>query len=52
MQLRGTNGQQRSYTYEEPSDQKLMTEELAIIGTDPAFESAFSRAQEILNDHE
>ena len=52
MQLRSTNGQQRSYTYEELSDQKLMTEELAIVGADPAFESAFSRAQEILNDHE
>ena len=50
MQLRSTNGQQRSYTYEEPSDQKLMTEELAIIGPDPAFEAAFTRAQELLSD--
>jgi glucose-6-phosphate dehydrogenase assembly protein OpcA len=52
MQLRSTNGQQRSYSYEEPNDQKLMTEELAIIGPDPAFESAFARAQEILHEQE
>jgi glucose-6-phosphate dehydrogenase assembly protein OpcA len=50
MQLRSTNGQQRSYSYEEPTDQKLMTEELAIIGPDPAFDAAFARAQELLND--
>jgi glucose-6-phosphate dehydrogenase assembly protein OpcA len=52
MELRSTNGQQRSYTYEEPADQKLMTEELAIIGPDPAFETAFARAQELVNDQE
>ena len=50
MELRSTNGRQRSYTYEQPTDQKLMTEELAITGTDPAFETAFARAQELLND--
>jgi glucose-6-phosphate dehydrogenase assembly protein OpcA len=50
MRLHSTNGQQRSYTYDEPTDQKLMTEELAILGSDPAFESTFARAQELLND--
>jgi len=50
MTLRSTNGQQRSYTYEDPSDQQLMTEELAILGVDPAFEAALVRSQELLND--
>ena len=50
MSLHSSNGQQRSYTYEEPTDQTLMTEELAILGNDPAFESAFGRAQVLLNE--
>lgn len=50
MELRSTNGQQRSYTYQEPTDEALMTEELAILGSDPAFESAFNRAAELLHD--
>jgi glucose-6-phosphate dehydrogenase assembly protein OpcA len=49
MSLHSTNGQKRSYTYEQPSDHSLMTEELAILGSDPAFDSAYARAQELLN---
>ena len=50
MRLYSSSGQQRSYTYEEPTDQALMTEELAILGSDAAFESAFARAPELLHD--
>jgi glucose-6-phosphate dehydrogenase assembly protein OpcA len=50
MSLHSTNGQERSYTYTEPSDKDLMTEELAIGGNDHAFEVTFARAQEILNE--
>ncbi len=50
MSLHSTNGQKRSYTYEDPTDETLMTEELAILGSDPAFDAAFVRAQELLND--
>lgn len=48
MILRSTNGQKRSYTYEEPADERLMTEELAILGSDPAFDAAFARSKELL----
>jgi glucose-6-phosphate dehydrogenase assembly protein OpcA len=48
MILRSTNGQKRSYTYEEPTDERLMTEELAILGSDPGFDAAFARAKELL----
>jgi hypothetical protein len=50
MSLHSTNGQKRSYTYEQPTDHSLMTEELAILGSDPAFDSAYVRAQELLNE--
>lgn len=50
MSLHSTNGQQRSYTYDEPTDERLMTEELAIIGSDPSFDSALMRAGELLHD--
>jgi glucose-6-phosphate dehydrogenase assembly protein OpcA len=50
MSLHSTNGQARSYTFEEPTDERLMTEELAILGSDSAFDIAFARAQELLND--
>ncbi len=52
MRLYSTNGQQRSYTYEERMDTGLMTEELAILGSDPAFETAFARAVELLHDQD
>jgi glucose-6-phosphate dehydrogenase assembly protein OpcA len=50
MCLHSTNGRERSYTYTEPTDKDLMTEELAIGGHDNAFDVAFARAQEILNE--
>jgi glucose-6-phosphate dehydrogenase assembly protein OpcA len=49
MTLRSTNGRERRYTYKEASTDTLMTEELAILGHDAAFEAAFDRAQELLN---
>jgi len=48
MTLRSTNGRQREYTYPDHNLTTLMTEELAIIGPDPAFNAAFARAQELL----
>ncbi len=47
MILRSTNGRQREYLYSEPSLTALMTEELSVIGPDPAFNTAFARAQEL-----
>ena len=49
MTLRSTNGRERRYSYKEASVDSLMTEELAIMGPDPAFDAAFERAQELLN---
>ncbi|MBV8570852.1 MAG: glucose-6-phosphate dehydrogenase assembly protein OpcA, partial [Acidobacteriaceae bacterium] len=48
MILRSTNGRQREYLYTEPTLTTLMTEELSIIGTDPAFNAAFSRSLELV----
>jgi glucose-6-phosphate dehydrogenase assembly protein OpcA len=49
MILRSTCGRERRYTYKEAAVNTLMTEELAILGPDPAFDAAFERAQELLN---
>ena len=49
MTLRSTNGRERKYSYKEHSVDTLMTEELSIVGPDPAFDAAFERAQELLN---
>lgn len=49
MTLRSTNGRDRKYSYKESSVDALMTEELSIVGPDPAFDAAFERAQELLN---
>src|ERR1700761_6103408 len=50
MVLRSTNGRERRYGYKEAAVNTLMTEELSVLGPDPAFDSAFTRAQELLND--
>lgn len=50
MVLRSTNGRQRRYSYKEAPVDALMTEELSVVGPDPAFDAAFARAQELLND--
>jgi glucose-6-phosphate dehydrogenase assembly protein OpcA len=49
MILRSTNGRERRYNYKDVPVDTLMTEELAVLGQDPAFDSAFARAQELLN---
>jgi glucose-6-phosphate dehydrogenase assembly protein OpcA len=49
MTLRTTNGRARKYGYKESSVDALMTEELSMVGPDPAFDAAFERAQELLN---
>ncbi|MBV8897836.1 MAG: glucose-6-phosphate dehydrogenase assembly protein OpcA [Acidobacteriaceae bacterium] len=48
MLLHSTNGRKRSYSYEEPTDERLMTEELAILGSDHGFDTAFVRAKDLL----
>jgi glucose-6-phosphate dehydrogenase assembly protein OpcA len=48
MTLSSTNGRQREYIYSDPSLTALMTEELSVVGPDPAFNTAFARAQELL----
>jgi glucose-6-phosphate dehydrogenase assembly protein OpcA len=47
MTLKSTNKRQRKYSFVNRSLDKLMNEELAIIGPDPAFDAAFLRAQEL-----
>ncbi len=51
MSIRSTNGRERRYNYVDAPVDKLMTEELSIIGYDPAFESAFARAQELVREY-
>jgi glucose-6-phosphate dehydrogenase assembly protein OpcA len=51
MTIRTTNGPERRYNYADPTVEALMTEELSITGIDPVFESAFGRAQELLNEY-
>ncbi len=46
--LRSTNGPERKYSFSEPSLNALMTEELTLLGPDPAFKAAFHRAQELM----
>lgn len=48
MTLRSTNGRERSYSYSEPTLTALMTEELSVLGSDPAFVTAFNRVQEMM----
>ncbi|MGA8026716.1 MAG: glucose-6-phosphate dehydrogenase assembly protein OpcA [Bryobacteraceae bacterium] len=46
--LRSTNGRSRQYNFADASLSALMTEELAVLGPDAAFDSAFARAQELM----
>ena len=50
MTIRSTNGRERRYNYSDAALDALMTEELSIIGHDPAFDIAFARAQELLSE--
>jgi glucose-6-phosphate dehydrogenase assembly protein OpcA len=46
--LRSTNGRARKYSLPEPTTTALLTEELSLTGTDPAFNVAFTRVRELL----
>jgi glucose-6-phosphate dehydrogenase assembly protein OpcA len=46
--LWSTNGRERKYTFGPASLTALMTEELAVAGYDPAFNTALARARELL----
>ncbi len=46
--LKSTNGRSRRYNFGEPSLTALMTEELAVPGSDPAFNAAFARVKELV----
>jgi glucose-6-phosphate dehydrogenase assembly protein OpcA len=46
--LWNTNGRERKYWFGETNITALMTEELAVPGYDPAFNSAFERARELV----
>jgi glucose-6-phosphate dehydrogenase assembly protein OpcA len=45
--LRSTHGPERKYPMAEPSLTALMTEELSLMGFDPAYDAAFTGAQEL-----
>lgn len=47
MTLRSTNGRERKYSFSEATLYALMNEELSVLGPDPAFNSAFTHAQEL-----
>lgn len=48
MTLRSNRAPERDYSYSEATPHNLMNEELAVIGADPAFDTAFESAREIL----
>jgi glucose-6-phosphate dehydrogenase assembly protein OpcA len=47
VHLYSTNGRERTYNLPELSLHALMDEELAVLGPDPTFDAAFSRAKEL-----
>ena len=51
MTLRSTNGRERKYNFQDLELHTLMNEELAVVGRDAAFESAFLRARELIRDY-
>jgi len=48
VDLRSTNGRERKYNLPEPSFHALMNEELAVLGPDPTFDTAFTGAQKLI----
>ncbi len=50
MTLRSSNGRSRQYNYPDADLTALMTEELAVLGPDPAFNTAFARSQELIRE--
>jgi glucose-6-phosphate dehydrogenase assembly protein OpcA len=51
MRIHSTNGRERRYSYTDTGVDALMTEELSIIGSDPAFDAAFARALELVREY-
>jgi glucose-6-phosphate dehydrogenase assembly protein OpcA len=51
MRIHSTNGSERRYSYSDAAIEALMTEELSIVGPDPAFDAAFVRAEELVREH-
>jgi glucose-6-phosphate dehydrogenase assembly protein OpcA len=51
MRISSTNGRERRFNYSDPTTTALLTEELGITGPDPAFDTAFARAQELLSEY-
>jgi glucose-6-phosphate dehydrogenase assembly protein OpcA len=47
MTLRSTNGREWKYSFNEASLYTLMNEELSVLGPDPAYNSALTRAREL-----
>ncbi len=47
VRLHSTNGRERTYNIPELPPRALLEEELSLLGRDPAFETAFGRAQEL-----
>jgi len=50
MRLSSTNGYQRDFNCSDPSMTALLTGELSITGPDPAFDTSFARAQDLLGE--
>ncbi len=50
MTLRSPNGLERKYSFIDPTLYSLMNEELRVLGPDPAFDSAFTRALDLLRE--
>jgi glucose-6-phosphate dehydrogenase assembly protein OpcA len=48
MRMHSTSGRERQFNYVEPTSYQLMNEELAVLGPDASFNTAFARAQELL----
>ncbi len=51
MTIQSTNGRERRFSYSDATATSLMTEELSIVGVDPAFDGAFARARELMSEY-
>jgi glucose-6-phosphate dehydrogenase assembly protein OpcA len=51
MTLRTTNGRERKYNFTDLSLYTLMNEELSVVSGDPSYETAFTRAQELMHEY-
>jgi glucose-6-phosphate dehydrogenase assembly protein OpcA len=48
LEISSSTGRSRQYTYRDRDETSLMTEELSVLGPDPAFDTAFERARELV----